>query len=208
MNCEHRYSDLIHKYLDGDASGEEKRELEMHLATCSSCKQHVQELKKAIAFIQSSSHIEAPENFTNSVMSKLPKKKATSKGKKWLKKHPIAVAAAIFIMLMSASVSSLWMGHDEQVTVTGSGNVQIDRESGRVVVPKGEVIEGDLIVRNGELLVEGEVRGNVLLVNSEPYYASAGHVSGEVAEVNQALEWIWYHIKHFFTKAVPFFDKE
>lgn len=79
--------------------------------------------------------------------------------------------------------------------------MQIDQKSGLVVVPKGEVIEGDLTVRNGELQIEGEVRGNVLLVNSEPFYASAGSVSGEISEVNQALEWVWYHIKNFFYRS-------
>ncbi|WP_100406037.1 anti-sigma factor family protein [Bacillus solitudinis] len=208
MNCEHRYFELIHKYLDGDATETEKLDLEMHVANCSSCDEHLRELKKAIAFVQSSSHIEAPANFTGAVMAKLPKRKSASVWKQWTRKHPLAIAAAVFLLLMSVSVTSVWVNGDEQVTVTGSGNVLIDRESGKVVVPEGEIIEGDLVVRNGDLLVEGEVRGNILLVNSEPYYASAGHVTGEVSEVNQALEWVWYHIKNIFTESISLVKDE
>jgi anti-sigma factor RsiW len=211
MKCEKSYEHLIHKYLDGDTSSEERKRLEAHLNECPHCLGHVRELKKAIAFVQSASHIEAPANFTNQVMANLPQKKSTSKTKskwkRWMKKHPILVAAAVFLLLMSTSVSTLWQSN-QQVTFSGSGNVQIDQSSGRVVVPEGEVVEGDLVVRNGELVVEGEVRGNILLVNSEPYFASAGHVSGEVEEVNQVLDWIWYHTKNFFSEVIAVLDSD
>ncbi|WP_100374486.1 anti-sigma factor family protein [Bacillus sp. FJAT-45037] len=210
MKCEQRYSSLIHKYLDGEVTKSEKNQLEAHLLTCEDCLLHVRELKKAIAFVQSTSHIEAPNNFTNQVMANLPKKdapsKTKSKWKRWTRQHPILVAAAVFILLMSTSISSLWQNNTDQVSFTGSGNVQIDQGSKRVIVPEGEIIEGDMTVRNGELVIHGEVRGNILLVNSEPYLASAGHVSGEIEEVNQVLDWIWYHTKNFFSEVVSVLD--
>ncbi|TWI54124.1 anti-sigma factor family protein [Halalkalibacter nanhaiisediminis] len=202
MKCEQHYEELIQAFLDGEATEGEKEQLDAHLAHCPSCRQHFHELKKVIAFVQSSSHIEAPAGFTEGVMAKLPERKQASKWKQWTRQHPILIAAAIFILLMSASISSLWDNGDEQVVVTGSGQIVIDQETGKVLVPEGEVIEGDLIVRNGSLQVDGEVRGNVLLVNSEPYLASAGHVSGDIDEVNQVLEWVWYHIKGFFKDVV------
>ncbi|WP_017729225.1 anti-sigma-W factor RsiW [Halalkalibacterium ligniniphilum] len=208
MSCEHHYDEIINKYIDGEATDQEKQMLESHMTSCPHCQRYVLELQKTIAFIQSASHIQAPSDFTMGVMAKLPKRKKTATWKKWVRKHPLAVAAAVFIILMSSSVFSLWMTEGEQVTVAGSGNLQIDRESGRVVVPEGEVIEGNLVVRNGELHVEGEVKGNVLLVNSEPYMASAGHVSGEIDEVNQILDWIWYHMKQFFSDVVAVFDTD
>ncbi len=208
VKCEQHYEDLIQAFLDGEATKEEKMQLDAHLSHCPSCRQHFHELKKVIAFVQSSSHIEAPVGFTDGVMAKLPERKQVSKWKQWTRKHPLLVAAAIFFLLMSASISSLWGGGDEQVVVTGSGQVVIDQETGRVIVPAGEVIEGDLVVRNGTLHVEGEIRGDVLLVNSEPYYASAGHVSGEIDEVNQVLEWVWYYVKGFFKEVVTFVEQD
>ncbi|KHF37870.1 anti-sigma factor family protein [Halalkalibacter okhensis] len=208
MKCEQKYDELIQKVVDSEATDEERKQLDQHLTSCASCRQHLHELKKVIAFVQSASHIEAPPNFTEGVMARLPERKKTSKWKQWTRKHPLLVSAAVFFLLMLASVSSLWNTGNEQVAVTGSGKVQIDQESGRVIVPEGEVIEGDLVVRNGLLQVDGEVQGNVLLVNSESYYASVGHVSGEIQELNQALDWVWYNVKNFFKEVVSITNNE
>ncbi|MCL7749666.1 anti-sigma factor family protein [Halalkalibacter alkaliphilus] len=208
MKCEQKYEELIQKLVDSEATDEEKKQLDQHLTSCAPCRQHLKELKKVIAFVQSASHIEAPPSFTKDVMARLPERKQTSKWKQWTRKHPLLVSAAVFFLLMLASVSSLWNTGNEQVVVTGSGKVQIDQESGKVIVPEGEVIEGDLIIRNGLLQVDGEVQGNVLLVNSESYYASVGHVSGEIQELNQALDWVWYHVKNFFKEVVSFTNNE
>jgi anti-sigma factor RsiW len=208
MKCEQQYEELIQKVVDGEATLEEKKQLDDHLTTCPSCKQHLHELKKAIAFVQSSSHIEAPAGFTENIMAKLPERKPVSKWKQWSRKHPLLISAAVFFFLMLASVYSLWNSNDEQVVVTGSGQVEIDQESGKVIVPEGAVIKGDLVVRNGQLQIDGEVQGNVLLVNSESYYASVGHVSGEIHELDQVLDWVWYHTKHFFKEVISIADKE
>ncbi|ARK28563.1 anti-sigma factor family protein [Halalkalibacter krulwichiae] len=203
MKCNEYYEELIQKVVDEEATIEEKKLLDQHLKGCECCKQHMHELKKVIAFVQSSSHIEAPIGFTDSVMGRLPERKQVSKWKQWTRKHPILVSAAVFFILMVTSISSLWNSGEEQVVVSGSGHVQIDQESGRVIVPEGEVIKGDIVVRNGQLQVDGEIQGNVLLVNSEAYYASIGHVSGEIHEIDQALEWTWYHIKQFLKQVIP-----
>ncbi|MEK4563367.1 anti-sigma factor [Alkalihalobacillus sp. FSL R5-0424] len=208
MSCESHVQGLIHKYLDGDATEVEKKNLYLHVETCEECDLHLRELKKVIAFTQSASHIEAPANFTDQVMAKLPPKKQTVKWKSKIKKHPILIAAAIFFLLMSGSFLTSWSGNSEKVTVSGSGNIQIDKESGVVTIPEGETIQGDLVVRNGQLVVEGNVEGDVLLVNSKPYYASTGEVAGEIEEVNQALEWVWYNVKHMFNETVSIFDND
>ncbi|TSB47840.1 anti-sigma factor family protein [Alkalicoccobacillus porphyridii] len=208
MSCESHVQGLIHKYLDGDATESEKKELYLHVETCEECGLHLRELKKVIAFTQSASHIEAPANFTNQLMMNLPPKKQSSRWKNHLRKHPILVAAAIFMLLMSTSIFSAWSGNSDKVSVSGSGNIQINKEEGIVTIPEGETIHGDLVVRNGELNVEGNVEGNVLLVNSKPYYASTGEIAGEIEEVNQALEWVWYNTKNFFAEVVSVFDSE
>ena len=51
------------------------------------------------------------------------------------------------------------------------------------------------MVRNGKLKIEGEVDGNVTVINGEQYMASAGKVTGDIEEINEVFEWIWYHIK-------------
>ena len=70
-----------------------------------------------------SSHIEAPADFTKNVMASLPKKKTTSKWKFQLRKHPLMTAAAVFFLLMTASVFSMWFDKQEGISVSGPGNV-------------------------------------------------------------------------------------
>ncbi|KMK76734.1 anti-sigma factor family protein [Alkalihalobacillus pseudalcaliphilus] len=202
MQCEPKYNELIDKYFDEEVTSQEKLELYRHIEKCATCREHVIQLRKAIAFVQSASHIEAPADFTKNVMASLPKKKTTSKWKFQLRKHPLMTAAAVFFLLMTASVFSMWFDKQEGISVSGPGNVVVDHESGQVIVPEGVVVKGDLTVRNGELVVDGEVQGDVLLVNSKPYMASVGNVTGEISEVNQVLEWIWYHVKTFFTEVI------
>lgn len=200
MKCEQNFDRIIEAYIDNEATPAESKQLHEHLNHCESCKQRVQELNKVIAFVQSSSHIAAPDDFTASVMKKLPQKKQMSKWKQWTRKHPLLIAAAVFFLLMATSLS-MW-NDEEQLVVKGSTKLSINQENGVVIVPKGEVIEGDLTIHNGKLQVEGEIKGNVLLVNSDKYYASTGHVTGEIHEVNQMLEWVWYHIKSFLKDVV------
>ncbi|WP_062049192.1 anti-sigma factor [Bacillus sp. JCM 19034] len=203
MTCEKDYEVLIQEYLDGEISSENKERLKEHLAECEACRKRVHESLKTIAFVQSLSHIAAPANFTHSVMKRLPERKQTSKWKQWTRKHPVIVAAAVFILLMTMSLSTMW-NDEKQLVVSGSSQLAINQENGVVIVPEGEIIEGDITIQNGKLQIEGEVRGNVLAINSETYYASAGHVSGEIHEVDQMLEWIWYHTKRFFKEVVAF----
>lgn len=208
MKCEQRYDELIQSFVDGEASEEEREELKRHLSSCPECTERLNELKKVVAYVESSSHIEAPLGFTDAVMANLPEKKSVSKWKLWMRRHPFLVAAAIFVLLMSTSIQAVWNPSEDQVVVTGPGQVIIDQETGNVLVPEGEVINGDLVVRNGQLQVEGEINGNVLLVNSESYLASAGHVSGEINEVNQALDWVWYHVKGFMKEVIAITKRE
>jgi len=143
-------------------------------------------------------------------MANLPKKKKNGpKVKRFLKKHPILVAAAVFFLMMSTAVFSTWNQNDG-IVVSGNGPFVINKETGVVTVPEGAVIEGDLMVRNGELELEGEVRGDILLLNSsfnkDSLYASPNQVTGEIEEVDQFLSWIWYNTKGFFTDVFGFLN--
>ncbi|TMW70079.1 anti-sigma factor family protein [Alteribacter natronophilus] len=207
MACEKTKIEQLHKYLDEDMTLLEKKQLEQHLKSCSECEQHLRELRKTIAIVQSTSHVEAPPDFTAGVMNRLPKQSKPDKWKTWMRKHPFVLAAAVFMLLFVTSVSSFWSGGTgSQITVQGQGNFHIDEERSVVVVPEGETIEGNLIVRNGDIEVEGEVLGNITVINGDNYLASAGHVAGEINEVNQVLSWIWYETKSFMSEVVNVFN--
>ena len=67
-------------------------------------------------------------------------------------------------------------------------------------------VKGDVIVRNGKLEIEGEVQGDVTVINGEKYLASAGHVTGQIEEVNEVFDWIWYHMKKTAKDVIQIFD--
>jgi anti-sigma factor RsiW len=190
-------SHLIHRFLDQEASREEEAMLRSHIADCAACKQHFYELKKSIAFVQSLSHTKAPIGFTNSVMSKLPKEKRRVSWQSGLKRHPFLVAASLFVVLMAGSIMSTWsQGQGRfEFSAPHSQHLKVDEAKHTVIVPAGQTIEGDIVVRNGNIEVDGEVKGNVVAIDGEVYMASTAHISGDTQEINKALEWIWYNTK-------------
>ncbi|MFG6150599.1 zf-HC2 domain-containing protein [Halobacillus sp. B23F22_1] len=211
MNCKKEAVELMHKYLDGELQKEEERRLRDHLQACPSCQNHFHELKRSIVLIKDTGAISAPSNFTATVMANLPKEKKRHHFIRKLQRHPIFTAAAIFFVLMFSSIFSMW-NQDQQVTVSKQENLII--QDNTVIVPEDVTVDGDLVVRNGDLKVKGKIDGDITLINGdfvtddpendlngENYRAYA---SGEVNEVNQIFEWMWYHTKNFVSDIFSF----
>ncbi len=194
----------MHEYLDEDISDVQEQELKAHLQTCQECHQHFHELKKALALVQSTSHVHAPSNFTANVMERLPKEKKKVGVERWLKRHPFLVAASLFFVLMGSTLFSSWENSGQLVFTNYPGLVV---EGQTVVVPEGIVMTEDLYVKNGNVRVEGEVKGDITVINGEQYMASAGNVTGEIEEIDQAFEWLWFHIKDMSKKVVSLFGE-
>jgi anti-sigma factor RsiW len=196
MNCPDIYTEYMHDYLDEEITPENEIKLREHLLSCGDCQNHFQELKKTIALVQSTSHIQAPVNFTAAVMARLPNEKKQVGFKRWFRKHPMVTAASLFLTLM---VGSLITGWNEEQEFSVSKNPDLVIENHTVIVPKGKTVNGDIVVKNGDLKIEGQVDGNVTVINGEingeKYLASAGHVTGEIEEINQLFDWVWYHMK-------------
>ncbi|WP_347552702.1 anti-sigma factor [Pseudalkalibacillus hwajinpoensis] len=206
MKCPAEIIAIMHNVLDEEATKEQRRQLFDHLQTCGDCKEHYEELKKTQSFLLSSPSMKAPDGFTSKVMQQLPQEKRTFWIKRWLKSHPIVTAAVLFLALMAGSVYSSWTSEDQLSAL--SGNLRFDQETNTVIVPEGEVVEGDLTVKNRNLEIEGQVRGDVLVINGEQYMASAGQVTGDIKEVDHILDWTWYQLKNIFNELGNFFTEE
>lgn len=212
MKCNPEAVQLMHKYLDGDLIKEEETQLQRHLEDCEECQQHFHELKRTITLIQSTERFEAPVNFTANVMKNLPTERKRVKYLRWFKMHPMLTAAAIFFILMFTGVFTTW-NQDNQLVVSKQDNLIIEGDT--VIVPEGEVVEGDLLVKNGNLIIYGTVDGDVTLVNgklledspldSGGLMASVGEVNGEFENVDRMFEWVWYKLKSF-TKNIFSFE--
>ncbi|WP_428910432.1 zf-HC2 domain-containing protein [Niallia sp. Krafla_26] len=192
MKCPTKIITYMHEYLDEEISPPHEKELREHLHSCQDCFNHFHQLRKTIALVQSTSHIEAPTGFTEKLMANLPREKKKVSIQRWFMNHPLLTAASLFIVLMAGSLTTAWNA-DQQFSVSKQSNLIVQNNT--VIVPEGEVVDGDVIVRNGDLQIEGHVKGNVTVINGEPYMASAGKVTGEIKEINQVFEWVWFHIQ-------------
>lgn len=205
LKCPEKWVVYMHEYLDDEISAEHEKELREHIHVCMDCKVHFHQLKKTIALVQSTSHIQAPSNFTANIMANLPKEKRKVGVKRWFTHHPLLTAASLFLLLMSGSLFSSW-NQDQQFSVSKQPNLVVQHDT--VIVPEGEVVKGDILVRNGNLKIEGQVDGNVTVINGEQYMASAGKVTGEIKEINEVFEWLWYHIKETGEEIFQVFDEQ
>lgn len=203
MACHDEIILYMHEYLDGGISDEHEQMLKNHLQACPDCQTHFQELKRTCAFIKSTSHIKASPGFTENVMDRLPKQKGTAPFKRWMRHHPLLSAVALFMILMAGSVFGIWQ-EDQKFSFTKQPNLIVQNDT--VIVPEGEVVKGDIIVKNGNVRIEGEVQGHVTIINGKKYMASAGNVTGDVEEINQVFQWLWFKIKEGAKGVVGFLD--
>lgn len=211
MNCKESL-ELMHKYLDGDLNKQEEFDLRMHLEDCEDCQHHFHELKRTITLIKSAEHFSAPADFTEKVMMKLPTEKKRITYKRWFKMHPVVTAAAIFFILMMGGMFSTW-SQDSELVVSKQKELVIEGDT--VIVPEGVTVPGDVLVKNGNLLIQGTIDGDVTLVNGEllegdslldgeGLMASAGGVNGEFETVDRMFEWILYQLESFFKGVFSF----
>jgi anti-sigma factor RsiW len=205
MPCQD-YKKCIHEYLDEELSQCQTKQLFQHIDQCEACQKHLHELEKTILLLKSHSHLKAPEYFTEKVMQQLPKEAKGVKAKRWMKGHPFLVAASLFIFLMAGSLLTIWTEGQDQfyVSTPHMDQLVVDQESGTVIVPEGKVIQGDLIVRNGDVEVRGEVTGDVIVTDGQVYLASTAHIVGQVEEIDQFLKWTWYHLRNWVKDAIQF----
>ncbi|WP_215146294.1 hypothetical protein [Exiguobacterium qingdaonense] len=123
-------------------------------------------------------------------------RKPQSKQMIWLQRHPGLVAALLFFSLMSSATLGLWSSASETMTYTKVPGVIVSENE--VIVPIGVTVERDITVQGGDLRIEGTVKGNATAVNGRAYLASAGQVTGELEQIDQMFEWVWYSLKQLF----------
>lgn len=195
----------MHEFLDEEISVEDEKELKKHLLQCADCQTHFHELEKSIALIKGIVNLKTSEDFTNKVMSKLPKEKRKIGVQRWFSQHPIFTAASLFLVFMMGSVVSTW-NTEKDLSVTKQPNLIVQNDT--VIVPEGEVVKGDVIVRNGTIRIEGQVDGNVTVINGKKYMAAAGEVTGEIRELDAFFEWVWYNMKKTAVEVVNLLDDQ
>ena len=197
MDCE-KAIPLMHDFVDGDLDKDHAAQLHEHIAVCNQCRIHLHQLEKTDAFIRVMPTIQAPEGLTSKIMEALPKQKKHKAWFKWVKTHPAISVATIFLMVMMSSFLSLW-NQETDLMVRGSDLENVVIKGNTVVVPAGRTVNGDLVVENGQIEVGGEVKGNLVIIDGKVNLASTAHISGEIKQINQALDWFWYKVMHTYS---------
>lgn len=196
MECKQAVS-LMHDYLDGDLPSEQARELQSHLEACADCRAEFRRLEETemmlFAANRKSESVAVSEDMTDRIMSFLPQPKKHSPVWSWVRRHPALTAAAAFILIMLGTSIGFWNA-DTQLVVRGSDLNRVQVEGNTVIVPEGTIVSGDLTVERGELKIYGDVEGNVTVIDGSAYQASTAHVAGQVKDINQAFDWVWYKL--------------
>ncbi len=200
MECKIAVS-LMHDYLDDDLSKEQQLMLKSHLLSCPSCHMDFKELEQTEMMLYSVPHHipSASSELTDRIMSIMPKHKKQQVWVRWMKMHPAATAAALFLVIMLFSAVNIF-NQDTQLLVQGSDLDEVVIKGNTVIVPEGTTISGDLTIENGKTEVFGEVQGNLTVIDGSLFRASTAHISGQVKSVDRAVDWIWYKISNVFSE--------
>jgi len=200
---------MMHDYLDDELPREDKIKLKEHMNICPSCAKRFEQLQRTEAFTHtamicglSESRLDgkgrseqAVAALTSRIMQQLPERKRTYSWVQWVHRHPAITAAAVFLLVMMTSFFAMW-DQGTELIVRGAGEdlQRIIIEGDTVIVPPGVQISGDLTIENGTADIQGEVKGNLTVIDGSLKLASTAKIVGENREINQALDWLWYKV--------------
>jgi len=187
----------MHNQLDGDLSPEQAMELKAHLAVCGACRIHYKQLETTEALIRFSPKLQTSSDLTARILQSLPPARKRGLWFHWIKRHPAVSVAAVFMLVMFGSFLSLW-NEDSELMVKGPDLDQVVIQGNTVLVPAGHTVEGNLIVKSGKIQVDGDVKGNITVIDGSVNMASTAHISGQINQVNQGMEWIWFKLQELY----------
>ncbi|MCZ8515842.1 zf-HC2 domain-containing protein [Paenibacillus filicis] len=198
MNC-YEALPMLHEYLDGGLDSKDKVALKEHLLLCADCRKRLQQLEKVEALIVAWEEPGTPDGLTERIMQSLPPVKRVNPWYRWVRRHPAASVAAVFVLVMFGSFLSMW-NNNRELLVRGSDLQSIVIQGKTVLVPEGRTVAGDLTVEEGNVQVNGVVKGNVVVIDGSVNMASTAHISGQVKQIDEAFSWMWYKMNLWFNE--------
>ncbi|TFB21482.1 hypothetical protein E3U55_09230 [Filobacillus milosensis] len=214
MACNETFENELHCCLNRELNQEEESKLQDHLLSCNACQKHYQELVNVDNKLTQLEMVEAPVDLKQNILNDIPKDNKVKRFSKIVKEHPIIAAAVVFFIMLFTSTLSHY--HNNQ-QLSLSKHEGVITEGNRVIIPEGETIEGDFIVQNAEVILQGRIKGNLTLVNSKlvdnhdhfnnNYSSLSHHVEGKVVEIDRYFGWVYhkieYEFKNFVTYVMP-----
>jgi anti-sigma factor RsiW len=197
MNCKEALP-WMHEYLDDDLTGTPLTELKKHLISCTDCNERFRKMQNAEALVRSLPHLKASPDLTDRIMASLPKPKKRNSWLEWIKRHPAVSVASMFLFVMLSTSLTMW-NQDTQMVVKGANLEQVVITGDTVYVPAGHTYNGNLMVKRGKVQVDGEVNGNIVVIDGSYKAASTAIISGKVKQIDQALDWLWFEVNEYIS---------
>jgi len=198
MDCKEALP-LIHEYMDGGLERSATASLNDHLSTCPTCKMRLKQLERVEALVQSWPRVEASAGLTERIMSALPQVKQRSIWRQWVRNHPAISVAAVFVLVMTGSFMSMW-NENSELMVKGKDLQSVVIQGNTVYVPVGKTVAGNIMVENGKLQVDGDIEGNIVVIQGSVNLASTAHISGQITQIDEAFSWLWFKMNGLASK--------
>src|SRR5690606_30615828 len=173
---------VMHEYLDRELARDRLAELETHLRGCPACRNRLEILTGTEALIRSAcAGREAlpPADLPDRILRSLPAPPRSRKWARWVRRHPAVTAACFFALVMLGSWLATWNQDDRLRVEAGPDADRLVIEGNTVIVPAGQKVSGDLVVANGTVRVDGEVEGNVTVIDGHVLLASSAQIAGK-----------------------------
>jgi anti-sigma factor RsiW len=106
MNC-NRFESRLIAYMDGKASGAQRREVENHMAACAACRTRVKEFGAVWGMLDELPAIQASEAFDAQLRARIAVEPAPKSFLAWILPSPRLAFSLSLLLLFSVWISSL-----------------------------------------------------------------------------------------------------
>lgn len=100
------------------------------------------------------------------------------------------------MVVMLSSFVAMW-NQDQELKVAGDLE-HVVVQGNKVIVPAGVHVKGDLTIENGTAQIDGDLDGNLTIIDGSYTMASTAHIAGNVKQIDRAVDWIWYKVSNWF----------
>lgn len=184
----------MHMFLDDELGQAPREEVGAHIAVCPSCRRHYKGLGLVVQKLSAAEWYKAPAGFTENLLEKMEREHVARRN--W--RVPVArwtgIAAAVAIVFSLG----VWWSAPGHFSVTASSSEGLVFEENRVIVPKGREYKGNLVIQNGDVVVEGKVDGDVIALNGQVHKQAGADISGKTEEINETLHIVGFYLDRFW----------